>query len=307
MERRGAALVLAIGMLGFPLFAAGKPETAQDSKSVTLIATIFPLYDFARNVGGDRVDVSLLLPPGLEAHGYEPTPHDMAKLSKTDVFVYTNPEMEGWAEKLIASIRSPRLIVVNASENIHLSDTGDPEHKGVDPHVWLDPLLARELVKAIAAGAHQVDPEGAAYYTANAETYIAKLERLHGDLEAGLKNLKTRTIVYGGHFAFGYFARRYKLEYISPYSGFSPDAEPTPKKVAELTEILQTTGNTTVFFEELIEPRVATALSKETGAKMVLLHGAHNVSKEELKQGQNYLAIMRSNLEVPQKALGSQE
>ncbi len=113
--------------------------------------------------------------------------------------------------------------------------------------------------------------------------------------------------MYGGHFAFGYFARRYKLDYISPYSGFSPDAEPTPKKVAELTEVLKKTGNNTVFFEELIEPRVARTLAKETGTSLVLLHGAHNVSKEELSGGQSYIAIMRANLAALKKALGSQQ
>jgi len=184
-------------------------------------------------------------------------------------------------------------------------ELGEDEHGGFDPHVWLDPLLARDMVRNIEKGLTAADPAGAAVYKKNADSYIVELEKLDSEISSGLAHLKSRTIVYGGHFAFGYFAKRYGLDHISPYAGFSPDAEPTPKRVSELADSLARTGTSTIFFEELVEPRVAQTISEETGAQLQLLHGAHNVGKDELASGITYLSIMRRNLSVLEAALGA--
>lgn len=303
-----AALVSAASLL-----SCGKPDLGATGK-VHLVATIFPVYDFARSVAGDRVLVSLLLPPGVESHGYEPTPRDLATLSKAGVFVYAGIGMESWAPRLAAAADNRKLVVVDASSGIpliaghhheegELEDEGEEDQAG-DPHIWLDPLLARRMVRNIEAGLTEADPAGAQVYRQNADAYVAQLEQLDADLAAALGQLKSRTIIYGGHFAFGYFAKRYDLGYVSPYAGFSPDAEPTPRRVAELAATLKKTGTDTIFYEELLEPRVATAIASETGAKLRLLHGAHNVGKDEFQGGITYLGIMRRNLEVLVEALG---
>jgi zinc transport system substrate-binding protein len=126
-------------------------------------------------------------------------------------------------------------------------------------------------------------------------------------IRATLEKCKSRTIIYGGHFAFGYFARRYGLEYLSPYAGFSPNAEPTPRKIAELIETLKKTGSSCIYYEELLEPRVARIIAENTGAKLLLLHGAHNISRDELDQGVTYLEIMQGNLERLKLGLGYYE
>jgi len=314
----GLILLLAPMLLALGLAGCSGRTAAQGGKPV-VVATIFPNYDFVRQVAGDRVELRLLLPPGTEAHSFEPSPSDVVRISKAAMFVFTGEHMEPWAVDLVKGAGSRKLVVVDTSAGITLvqghgehheeqdRDEETEEHKGgLDPHIWLDPTLAAQMVSTIADALVRIDPAGAKVYRKNAEAYGAKLLDLDGRITAGLQGAKRRMIVYGGHFAFGYFARRYKLDYVSPYKGFSPDSEPTPTAVAELLRTLKSTGSTTIFFEELLEPRVARVLAESSGAKLVLLHGAHNLSREEMDSGVTYLGIMEDNLQKLRAALGAQ-
>ncbi|WP_300521303.1 zinc ABC transporter substrate-binding protein [Aminiphilus sp.] len=335
--REYAFPVLAAGLLalvaGTALFSGA---AAAEAAKLKVTATIFPLYDFARQVGGDRALVSLLLPPGVEAHTYAPRPGDMIRLGNADVFLYTGEFMEPWAENLVKGVDNPALLVVDTSRGIELAEgderdehvhsgeagahaappqeehhghdhgasadahAGDASdhhhHHGKDPHIWLDPVLARTMVSTIAEAFAAKDPAGAEIYRNNAESYAKELAALDREITEGLSSCERRTILYGGHFAFGYFARRYGLEHVSPYPGFAPDAEPSPRAVAELVETMKHTGASVIYHEELIDPKVARAIATETGARLLLLHGAHNLSREEREQGLTYLRIMRDNL-----------
>lgn len=286
---------------------------------VRVVTTIFPLTDWARAVGGDRVEVTQLLPPGVEAHAYAPRPRDILALQHADLFIYLGPDMEPWAERLATASDRPGRTVLEAARGIpRLAAEGefhdqDPARAGdndslargkSDPHVWLDPVLAQRIVTAIAAALAQADPAGAETYQRNAQQYNERLEALHRRIEDTLRRAKRREILYGGHFAFGYFARRYGLGHRSPYPGFSPNAAPTPRAVAELIRQLRDTGQKIIFHEELVDPKVASVIAEETGARLVLLHGAHNLSAEEARRGDvTYLSIMEDNLRKLAEAL----
>lgn len=339
------------------------PETSEETK-MNVVTTLFPNYDFAKIIGGDKAEVSLLLPPGVEPHSFEPTPKDITIINQSNLFIYTGEAMEPWAEKVVAESQEAGVYVIDASEGIELKehehflgahdhhdhdhDHDSEEHKDhdhdhdatkeehhdhdhdaaidnhedhnhdsaehqshenkdhdhdhdhdheKDPHIWLDPMLAKQMAENILKGFIVKDGKNAAYYTENCERLKKELDTLHSDIETMLKDMTSKTIIYGGHFAFGYFADRYGLEFISPYQGFSPSAEPTPKDIAELTESLKKSGSKTIFYEELTEPRIAKVISEETGAEMVELHGIHNVSKEEMTSGAGYVEIMRRNME----------
>lgn len=297
-----------------------------------VIATIFPQYDFVREIAKDKVNVTLLLPPGVESHSFEPTPRDIAKISSSDLFVYTGQYMEPWAGKIIESLNGQKTQVVDASKGIELMDEdshhehegegthkheeGNHEHEedvkkeeehshgGKDPHIWLDPVLAQKMVDNILEYLVKVDSQNEAFYRENANSYKSKLAELDRNFSEELKNVTSNKIIYGGHFAFGYFAKRYNLTHISPYEGFAPNAEPTPKKIADLIKNLKESGSKAVFYQENIEPKVARVISEQTGAKMLLLHGAHNVSKEELAMGATYVKIMKGNLANLKEGLG---
>ena len=278
--------------------------------NIKIITTLFPQYDFANEIVKDKGEVKLLLPPGVEAHSYEPTPKDIVDIRKADVFIYTGKYMEPWAEKMIKEI-DDSTIVIDISKGIELVDEEDwehnHEHHGKDPHIWLDPVYAQKIVDNILEGIIKADSKNENFYRQNAGNYKEKLAELDKKFVETFSKVKHKTIIHGGHFAFGYFAKRYGLEYISPYDGFSPNAEPTPKKISELMNNMKSLGLNVIYYEELIDPKVAKIISEETGGKMLLLHGAHNISKEELESGISYIEIMESNLDRLKEGLGYDE
>ncbi|NMC75080.1 MAG: zinc ABC transporter substrate-binding protein [Geobacteraceae bacterium] len=277
-----------------------------------VVTTLFPLYDIARSIGGDRADVTLLLPPGMEAHSFEPKPGDVIRVGKADLFIYTNPAMEPWAADIIDGINAGKTLVIDASRGAHLLKAGKspaslPEMhghgagrkhhdgEGMDPHLWLDFDNARIMVDTILAGFTARDPENSAWYSANAEAYKAKLTELDDRFRAGLAACEKRVFLHGGHFAFGYLANRYGLRYESAYA-VSGDAEPSPAKIAYLISRMRALGLRYIFTEELVEPRVAETIARETGAKILMLHGAHNISRDDLAAGVTFFSLMERNL-----------
>ncbi|RII25362.1 MAG: zinc-binding protein [Geobacter sp.] len=289
-----------------PLGACTQKEPATEKGKVQVVTTLFPLYDFARVVGGDRVEVSLLVPPGVEPHSFEPKPEDMVRINRAGMFVYTNPYMEPWVAGLLKGIDRRLLTVVDASRGITFLPAGDHDdehdvnegghhHAGMDPHVWLSISNARKMVENIAAALEVKDPPNAGFYRKNAAAYDQKLAELDRKFQEGLANCGTRQFFHGGHYAFGYLADRYGLQYVSAYA-ISADAEPRPRKLTAMIDQIRRSGTKYIFYEELISPRVAETISRETGATLLKLNGIHNLSRDELHGGATYFSLMEQNL-----------
>ena len=308
------AAVIAISIVIVALLA-DKSEKRQDGR-VSVIATIFPVYDFVRAVGGDRVTVSMLMPPGTEAHSYEPKPSDIGKLNKAGLFVFMGDDMEPWASDLTAGLgpEGPKVLEAGQGVPVLLLESEEHSHgegsveghgdgNGHDPHIWLDFTNASYIVGRIAEVLSDIDPEGTGYYSANAADYVAKLADLDAAFREAVEGSSTRVIVHGGHYAFGYLANRYGLEYVAA-QGLSPDSEPGPKQLMQLMEVIKQTGAKYIFYEELVEPKMAKAISEETGIGMLLLHAGHNVSKQQFESGATFLDLMRGNLENLRIGLG---
>ena len=296
------------------VFLSGKsnPITAK----ISIVSTLFPTYDFAKNIGGDKVEVTLLLPPGVEPHSFDPTPGDVVKINSADIFVYTGEFMEPWANDIIKGTDT-KVKIVDASSGIALmkeADDGDEDedeheeggheheeehahhhHGGVDPHIWLDFENAQKMAQNISDALQTIDPENAAYYQNNFETYKIILANLDNEYKNTLMACETNTIVYGGHYAFGYLAKRYGLGYVAA-QGFSPDAEPSAKDMVDMVEQIKKDNIRYIFYEELTSPKIAETLSGETDAQMLLLNGAHNIAKDDYKSGVSYVSIMENNL-----------
>jgi len=258
----------------------------------------------------------------VEAHSFEPKPSDIVKISRVDLFIYTGKFMEPWVEAVLNGVTNPKLKVVDASVGIPLlteesevhehegghqhgeaaekaerrKDGGHyPGHTDVDPHIWLDLGNAATMVDTIAARLIEVDPAHKDLFAKNAEEYKNKLAALDARFRSELSRCAKREFIQGGHFTFGYLARRYNLTYIAAL-GFTPDSQPSPRQLIALSKQIREHGLKHVYYEELMEPRVAETLSRETGAALLMLHGAHNVSKEELERGVTFLEIMERNL-----------
>jgi len=294
--------VIIIGLNRGPLFI-------NKGGKLSVVTTLFPLYDLTKEVGQEKVDVLLLLPPGVEPHAFEPKPKDIVTINNADVFVYTGDFMEVWAEDILDGVANSALLPIAASDGVDLmeSEHMDEEHQEqeddhrqdetFDPHIWLDFEDAQKIVDNIALGLSKKDPVNKDYYLANAQDYKEKLRRLDSDYKTGLKSCRVRKIVFGGHYSFGYLADRYNLDYLPAIKGFEPDSEPSANELTQLAKAVKDLVIKYIFFEELSSPKIAQTIADETQAKLLLLNAAHNVSKEDLDQGVNFLSIMRTNLD----------
>lgn len=299
-----AVLILAISFLAIiyllktEVFKNTSLSTSQ-AKKLQVITTLYPLYDFAKTIGQDKVDVTLLLPPGVEAHSFEPKPNDVIRINQADVFIYTGKFMEVWVEDVIRGITNKNLIVVNASDSIVLTpgvshDVNKPV--GIwDPHIWLDFGNAQTMVNSIAKAFEEKDPVNRSFYDKNAKDYDQQIALLDREYRSVLSSCRTKEIIYGGHYAFGYLANRYGLKYLAA-QGVSPDAEPTANDLVALVNQIKKDNVRYIFYEELESPKIAETLRNETQAKLLVLNAVHNISKEQFMQGITYLSLMKSNL-----------
>jgi zinc transport system substrate-binding protein len=304
-------------------------KVPQESNRLKVVTTLFPLYDFAKNIGQDKVEVTLLLPPGMEAHSFEPKPSDIVKINESDLFLYTGKFMEPWAEDVIKGITNKNVTIVDMSSGIKLvkeeahqedsrnEENGDGEetkheeergheHTGVDPHFWLDFNNAKTMLQTITMSLSKINADNAQYYQRNATIYQDEMTNLDGEYKEKLATCATRNIVYGGHYAFGYMARRYNLQYTAA-QGFIPDSEPTAQDLIELVDQIREQDIRYVFYEELTSPKIAETLATETGAQLLLLNAAHNLSKTDFENDISFIAIMNNNLKNLQIGLSCSE
>jgi len=263
---------------------------------VSVVTTLFPYYDLARTIGGDKADVSLLLPPGVEPHSFEPKPSDIFKINSADIFVYTGDFMEPWAKDILVGINNKKLSVVKAGDVVNLLNGSDEGlGSGTDPHIWLDLSNSENIVDAIASAFVKKDPQNSDLYIQNAHELKNELKDLDNGFKIGLSNCQTKTLIYGGHYAFGYLIKRYGLSYFAA-QGLAPDSEPTAQDIARLISELKKDNIKYVFYEELSSPKIAETISEETGAKLLLLNAAHNISKDDMNKGVTFIDIMKENL-----------
>lgn len=267
---------------------------------IKVITTLFPLYDMARNIGADKAEVSLLLPPGVEAHSFEPKPSDIVRINEADVFIYTGKFMEPWAEGIIEGAAHKALIVADASRDTKMipgvSRDKDEPAGSFDPHIWLDFDNAKIMVRNIAQALQAKDAAGKVFYEQNADGYVGKLAELDSAYRTALAACRKKEIVYSGHFAFSYLAHRYGLKYLAA-QGVSPDAEFSARDLARLVEHIRQDNIKYIFYEELASPRIAETIADETGAEMLMLHAAHNITKDQFEQGISFFAILKTDLD----------
>jgi zinc transport system substrate-binding protein len=282
-----------------------RQEEGENGKDKPLIYTsIYPIYDFANNVGKDKISLKMMIPPGSEPHDWEPTAKMMTELEKADVFIYNGAGMEPWAEKMIGAVNNKKLIVVEASNGIDLLKSGQCEHEGeeYDPHVWLDPNNAIKQTENIKNALIQVDPDNKEFYELNCREYVDKLLDLDREIEQVVEKLKYKELVVT-HAAFGYFTNRYGLKQIA-VKGLTPQEEPSAAKLTEIAKLLKEKELKYVYLETLSDPRLSEVLAREVGAKTALLNPIGGVTSEDIKQGKDYLFIMKENLNTLRQTLG---
>lgn len=303
LNRRGKlsfilGVLILILLFGYAVFKI-TPPIDSDPQKIKVITTLFPLYDFAKNIGQDKIEVYLLLPPGVEAHAFEPKPSDLAKINEADIFIYTGKFMEPWVEDILKSIANQDLIIIDASQSAQMitgvfNDKNEPIGL-IDPHIWLDFDNDKMIVETITKALSARDPNNSDYYKQQAIDYQNKLIALDAEYRISLANCLSREIIYGGHYAFGYLANCYQLKYLAA-QGVSPDSEPTAQDLIRLVEQIKKNDIKYIFYEELTTAKIAETLTEETETKMLLLNAAHNITKTDFENGISFFDIMAENL-----------
>ena len=272
-----------------------------------ITATAFPLYDFARNIAGDKAHVTMLLPPGSDKHSYEPTPRDIITIKESDLFLYVGGISDDWSARVTAETNSLRLkdsvSPMNADLCCHDGYIDGDDLDIFDEHIWTSPQNAILMTAAIRDSLIAIDEENADYYSENAENYISKLEELDKVFAEITTESARNTIVFADRFAFGYFTEAYGLEYFAAFPNCAEQAEPSALTMAFLAEKIKAEKIPAVFYGELSDKRIATAISRETGAKPLLMHSCHTLTQAEIDNGTGYIDLMRLNSAALRMAL----
>lgn len=264
---------------------------------IKVIASIAPLADFARQVGGDRVEVKLMLPPGASPHTFEPTPRAIQDISDARVFIKIGAGLEFWAEKIIKAAANKNLVIVDSSSGVSLlRDPHSHGHRSADPHIWLDPVIAGGIIAKIENAFIRADPENTEHYRLNALQYREKLSALDADISRRVKELKTKEYVTF-HPAWNYFSKRYGMK-VAAVIEESPGKEPSPKHMQKIINKIKAIGKKVVFVEPQFNPKIAEVIAKESGAKVVYLDPIGGQKGRE-----TYLDMMKYNIAAIEKAM----
>ncbi|MDR2670543.1 MAG: metal ABC transporter substrate-binding protein [Oscillospiraceae bacterium] len=336
-----AGLILAAGAAGCAPTGAPAGNTGGENENdgrLSVVATTFAPFDFARVVVGDKADVSMLLPPAAESHSFEPTPQDTIQVQNCDVFLYVGGDSDAWVDDVLSSMDVSRMKIITLmdcvevveeeivegmedDEHDHEDGEEDEDHEDhedeedhedheeeegpeYDEHVWTSPRNAKLIVQKISDAFCEEDAANADTYRQNTASYLAELDKLDAAFQEVVAGARRKTIVLGDRFPFRYFVDAYGLDYFAAFPGCSTETEPSAATVAFLIDKINAEQIPVVFHIELSNEKMAEAISEATGAQVRLLHAAHNISKTDFTNGVGYLDVMWENVDTLKEALG---
>ena len=329
-RRKKAVIFLTVFLLVISLSGCRSESSVQEQEEkIQVVTTIFPQYDFVRQIAGEQVEVSMLLKPGEETHSYEPTPRDILKIQNCDLFIYVGGENDEWVEEILESIdtekfRMLRLIdCVDTVNEEHVEgmkeerghNHGEEEHEHEeedhgshktltpDEHVWTSPENAMEIVKEITKVLAELDPAQKPIYEKNERAYLDRLEALDKEFRTVVSTAKRDVLLFGDRFPFRYFADAYDLKYYAAFPGCASDTEPSAATMAFLIRKVEQEHIPVILKMELSNENIANAIAETTGAKVKTFYSCHNLTAKEFAQGETYLSMMKKNVQTLKEAL----
>lgn len=294
-------------------------SVVKNEEKLQIVATLFPQYDFAKQIVKDKADVKLLLNSGVETHNYEPTGKDMITiLSGSDMFLYTGTNLEPWTEKIVQNLESTNCKIVKVSDGIELItieefeerhinseiliEEHEEEHKHqeiYDGHIWQNPKNAVKMLDNVLKALCEIDPDNAEYYTKNAEEYRNQILELDGELRNIVNQSERKEIAVGGEFAYAYLVEEYGINFVSVYTNCGEGEDPSIAKVKSVIDYINKYNMPVVYYEELSEGTVAKMIAEETETEPLVLYSIHNGDTKK----DTYVSLMSKNLENLKKGL----
>jgi zinc transport system substrate-binding protein len=295
--------ILITGLLALLATSCASSGASDEGSTGTLdvVAAFYPVQEAAQRVGGKLVDVTDLTAPGVEPHDLELTPDQVEAIATADVVLYLGAGFQPAVQDAIGDAEGVAVDLLARLPTVE-PPSGSEEGFSVDPHVWLDPVLYAQMVEEVRAGLARAAPEDASAFRTNADVFSQELSRLADDYRSGLAACE-RTLIVTNHAAFGYLADEYGLTQ-DAIAGLAPDAEPSAQRLAELKDLVERHGVTTIFTEDLVSPKVAETLAGEAGVRTAVLHTIEGLTDEEVAAGDDYGSQMQENLSTLRTALG---
>ena len=302
----------------FTIISLSSCTNTPDSGKLKVVTTIFPVYDMAKYIGEDLIELSLMVSPGQDIHSYDPSAVDIIEAKKCDVLLYVGDEMESWIKDIKTEDNHDRYVVaLSKDERIHLEsldhhdededeDYQDHNHShehNVDMHIWTNPKYAIYMVEQIRDAFILMDPSNSKIYEENALRYINELQNIISDIEEILEVKKRNTLYFGSPFAFYYFVREFDLDHFSIYDTCSIEVEPTIEKIIRMNTELKEKEVPVLYTKELLNDNIARKVIEDTNAEICLLHSGHNVSINDFKEGITFLSIWQDNIIALRKGL----
>jgi len=333
------ALILIIIAIGAAFAFSNNGKNAEgDNGKINIVTTTFATYDFAKQIAGDRANVTFLMGPGVDTHGYDPSAGDLIKIQNADIFIYVGEEMEQWVERVIDTLDTERTTLVKISELVeiieeqeiegvehshsheedehdddheHEEDDDDHEHEEdehaneveLDEHVWSSPANAIIVMEKLAKVFVEVDSENKEIYETNGEKYVNEIKKLKADIQEIVDNKVRDRLIFGDKMPMQYFINEFGLQVSAAFTGCSTETEPSSSTVAYLINKVKEENLPVVLYIELSNGKIAQTISEETGAQMMQIQTLHNVTKKDFDSGETYVSLMTRNLEVLKKAL----
>lgn len=299
----------------------------ENGEKLKVVSTLFPYYDFARQIGGDLIELNMVIPAGMDSHSFEPTPADIRLIESADLLICNGGAMEHWVDQVLEAVDTKNIAVVRGMDYVetvqeeivegmedeehdhdhHHQDEDDGHEIEIeyDEHIWTSPVNAMTLVQVIGDTLIENDPKHQQLYQENMDAYLEQLQELDRQFSQVTDRAvrKRDMIVVGDKFPFRYLADEYDLRYRAAFSGCSTDTEPSAGTIAYLMDKIEEEQIPVIYYLELSSHRVSQVISEETGAQPLLLHSCHNVTRREFDEGVTYLSLMEQNVENLRKGL----
>ena len=291
-----------------------KLSNSENGKKINVVATIFPQYDFARQIAKDRINLKMLIPPGAESHSYEPTPQDIINIQKSDLFICVGGENDEWIKNILNSMDTSNKIIISLIDCVDTceedfntiapdQENSHNEAKEIDEHVWTSPNNAKKITEKISEALCRLDSKNSDFYIKNTKEFVNQLSILDNNFKRIVSNSKRNTLIFGDRFPFRYFVEEYSLNYYAAFPGCASQTDTNATKLTFLIDKIKQNNTPVVLKMELSNENIAKSLAEATNTKVLTMYSCHNAQKDDFENGVTYLDYMNKNLNVLEEAL----